>query len=1209
MFTKKLFQKATQQLLQQRDRAHHHQPEDDDLRQELREEESRSSLDPQVDVPPEGMDFRPRFTVHYGIPNTARILAFDPTQSLLAVGTLDGRIKVIGGNNIEALLVSPKQMSMKHLEFLKNQGFLVSVSNGNDIQVWDLKNRCIACSLEWESNITAFSVIQGTKNMYIGDENGMVYVLKFDTNERQLIQLPYLIPADSIGEAAQIPVPYHQSVVGVLTQPCSKGNRMLIAYEQGLLVLWDISRNQVNLVRGCKDLQLKSQTVMNIPSSGSDKSFREISDDEQLEKEISSLCWASSDGSVLAVGYIDGDIILWNMETSVATRSHHSKDISDNVIKLQLSSGSRRLPVIVLHWSMSRSQNGYGGCLFVYGGDEIGSEEVLTILSLQWARGLENVKCLGRMDLTLTGSFADMALLPTADEVETEISHGERKATVSPSAYTMVIPNVEPLITVAKLGVVDSDRTLSSVLSKIVAEANQPTESFSGGGSKWPLTGGVPSHNILTEAYQVEKLYIAGYNNGSVRVWDATTPTFTPICALLQEVEGISLAHTPASISSIDFCPATLSLAVGDESGLIRIYQMTSPNESTVHIITDKVNKVKSTVQLDGPSCVAVVSLLESPICNVQFAKDGSRLAIGYACGQVAILDTSVPSVLSVTHCSSDTSSPIVSVAFIFTSDEIRLGERGASESDCVGSSTKSITLVLTKNSCITVIDSADGGVMGSQLFNSEKGSNAVSLHVIDDINETTSTDTPSKALVILCCEDSISLFPLTCAIQMDQNFVQTVNLPNPCCWTGTLKRGESDNGIILFYQTGDIEMRSLPNLQVVGKTSLMSILRWNFKANMEKTVSSSENGQITLVNGCEFAVLSLLDKENDLRIPLSLPVLHDEVLAAASSSRINISVDQKKQNVGHGIFGGVFKGLIPGEEDDDIHALEEDIVDPAHIGAIFSQPLMFESTSSFAPDHVIELNIDDIEIDEPVAPAPSSSSQQTKPMPVKRDERSDRERLFEGANADMQPRMRTREEIIAKYRKTGAKDASAAALQAKNKLMERGEKLERISLRTQELQDGAENFASLASELAKTMENHLCDGGSAGGGLLAPVTVARWDGGSAGGGLLAPVTVARRDGGSAGGGVFASVTVARRDGGSAGGGLFASVTVARRDGGSAGGGLFASVTVARRDGGSAGGGLFASVTVARRDGGSAGGGLINRATVAHSAVGRMMTK
>ena len=41
---------------------------------------------------------------------------------------------------------------------------------------------------------------------------------------------------------------------------------------------------------------------------------------------------------------------------------------------------------------------------------------------------------------------------------------------------------------------------------------------------------------------------------------------------------------------------------------------------------------------------------------------------------------------------------------------------------------------------------------------------------------------------------------------------------------------------------------RSLPTLEVLEEISLMSILRWNFKTNMDKTMCSSNNGQIFLV-------------------------------------------------------------------------------------------------------------------------------------------------------------------------------------------------------------------------------------------------------------------------------------------------------------------------------------------------------------------------
>jgi hypothetical protein len=49
--------------------------------------------------------------------------------------------------------------------------------------------------------------------------------------------------------------------------------------------------------------------------------------------------------------------------------------------------------------------------------------------------------------------------------------------------------------------------------------------------------------------------------------------------------------------------------------------------------------------------------------------------------------------------------------------------------------------------------------------------------------------------------------------------------------------------------------------------------------------------------------------------------------------------------------------------------------------------------------------------------------------------------------------------------------DASIAAGLARDKLIERQEKLEAINQQTQEMQVGAENFASTAAELAKKME------------------------------------------------------------------------------------------------------------------------------------------
>lgn len=133
----------------------------------------------------------------------------------------------------------------------------------------------------------------------------------------------------------------------------------------------------VIVVRGNKVLELKNKTVS--PNDGITNTVDDASFHELEEKEISALCWASTDGSMLAVGYVDGDILFWNTSKDSSTKDHEA-GLSPNVVKLQLSSSEKRLPVIVLHWlDGSKSRKHREGQLLIYGGDEIGSEEVVTV--------------------------------------------------------------------------------------------------------------------------------------------------------------------------------------------------------------------------------------------------------------------------------------------------------------------------------------------------------------------------------------------------------------------------------------------------------------------------------------------------------------------------------------------------------------------------------------------------------------------------------------------------------------------------------------------------------------------------------------------------------------------------------------------------------------------------------------------------------------
>lgn len=57
---------------------------------------------------------------------------------------------------------------------------------------------------------------------------------------------------------------------------------------------------------------------------------------------------------------------------------------------------------------------------------------------------------------------------------------------------------------------------------------------------KWPLTGGVPGQ-LFKEHHLIIQIYIAGYQDGSVRIWDASYPALSLVYNIKPEV---SRQHT-----------------------------------------------------------------------------------------------------------------------------------------------------------------------------------------------------------------------------------------------------------------------------------------------------------------------------------------------------------------------------------------------------------------------------------------------------------------------------------------------------------------------------------------------------------------------------------------------------------------------------------------------------------------------------------------
>lgn len=135
--------------------------------------------------------------------------------------------------------------------------------------------------------------------------------------------------------------------------------------------------------------------------------------------------------------------------------------------------------------------NSLGSRMFIYWSNVFLTFSHLQILSLEWSRGIESLKCVSRIDLSLHGSFADMVLLPSAGvkgDNETllliltnpgqlhvydkaclsALTSQLKNTSVRTVKYTTIVPTIEPNLTVSKLSSVHRDGEFSRSLSKVL---------------------------------------------------------------------------------------------------------------------------------------------------------------------------------------------------------------------------------------------------------------------------------------------------------------------------------------------------------------------------------------------------------------------------------------------------------------------------------------------------------------------------------------------------------------------------------------------------------------------------------------------------------------------------------------------------------------------------------------------------------------------
>ncbi|XP_033741005.1 syntaxin-binding protein 5-like isoform X4 [Pecten maximus] len=175
-------------------------------------------------------------TVRHGFPYQPTAVAFDPVQHLLAIGTKTGSLRILGRPGVDIHCSQDGDIAITQILFLVNEGALVTVCNDDSLHLWNFRQKRpeIVHTLKFQrERITYCHLPFQSKWLYIGTERGNVHI----ANIESFVLSGYVI---NWNKAIELSRKTHPGTVVHLSDSPVDPNKLLIGFETGAIVLWDL---------------------------------------------------------------------------------------------------------------------------------------------------------------------------------------------------------------------------------------------------------------------------------------------------------------------------------------------------------------------------------------------------------------------------------------------------------------------------------------------------------------------------------------------------------------------------------------------------------------------------------------------------------------------------------------------------------------------------------------------------------------------------------------------------------------------------------------------------------------------------------------------------------------------------------------------------------------------------------------------------------
>ncbi|XP_073750271.1 syntaxin-binding protein 5-like isoform X2 [Callorhinus ursinus] len=491
-------------------------------------------------------------TVRHGFPYQPTALAFDPVQKILAIGTRTGAIRILGRPGVDCYCQHESGAAVLQLQFLINEGALVSASSDDTLHLWNLRQKrpAILHSLKFNrERITYCHLPFQSKWLYVGTERGNTHIVNIES----FILSGYVIMWN---KAIELSTKTHPGPVVHLSDSPRDEGKLLIGYENGTVVFWDLKSKRAELR-------------------------------VYYDEAIHSIDW-HHEGKQFMCSHSDGSLTLWNLKSPsrpFQTTIPHGKSQREGrksesckpILKVEYKTCRNSEPFIIFSGGLSYDKACRRPSLTIMHG------KAITVLEMDHPI----VEFLTLCETPYPNEFQEpyaVVVLLEKDLIVVDLTQSNFPIFENP--YPMDI-HESPVTCTAYFA--DCPPDLILVLYSIGVKHKKQGYS----NKEWPISGG--AWNLGTQTYP--EIVITGHADGSIKFWDASAITLQmlyklktskvfekqkvgegkPTCEIIEE--------DPYAIQMIYWCPESRIFCVSGVSAYVIIYKF-SRHEITTEIVS-----------------------------------------------------------------------------------------------------------------------------------------------------------------------------------------------------------------------------------------------------------------------------------------------------------------------------------------------------------------------------------------------------------------------------------------------------------------------------------------------------------------------------------------------------------------------------------------------------------------------------------------------